>query len=165
MVYLDAIRIERVKSVLSSHVFSLLGTSRYIRRHVHTCLRYLCHFTGFLWVNPFRTVHARVFRRRRRLNRGIGLMLNSSPASYAIRLHSCNDKRSGYGLPVRDRLGFHEKLVAFREIDHAIGSSTLISASATNQPFLPHPFPIECDCSLLSMNFLTRLFSFLIRRM
>lgn len=73
--------------------------------------------------------HARVYRPRRDLNRAIGLMLNSTPASYtqldyarAInrRLSSCS------------RIGFHEarararacprRRADFRENGHAIGS-------------------------------------------
>ena len=45
-----------IKGVSSSD-FSR-GFCTYIALHKPTpcaCLRYLCHFRGFLWVNPFRT--------------------------------------------------------------------------------------------------------------
>lgn len=81
---------------------AFVRTSRYISRHrVHVSVIYVISEVFFGSIRLERRARTRVPTPGLWLNRAIGLMLNSSPASYAIRL-CAHDKRLRAALPARE---------------------------------------------------------------
>lgn len=121
---------------------AFVRTSRYISRHrVHVSVIYVISEVFFGSIRLERRARTRVPTPGLWLNRAIGLMLNSSPASYAIRL-CAHDKRLRAALPARES-AFTKSARArgrqtFRETGHAIGSSAALDGASPRRGY-PNP--------------------------